>query len=149
LTSICLVGKDVSDLTKDEVQQEDAVNELEQKLQQSSITTESLPLASNENSPSEEGVIPPAVDTIIEPMKDISDPTPAEVPLADEVEADEYLLKEIDWIDPNTGAEKRVKIVTQNSMFWKEWFKEPALQNYLTRLLCTSRKWSMPAGSHR
>lgn len=30
-------------------------------------------------------------------------------------EVDEYLLKEIDWIDPNTGAEKRVKIITQNS----------------------------------
>ncbi|CAO3665641.1 unnamed protein product [Umbelopsis ramanniana] len=29
-------------------------------------------------------------------------------------EVDEYLLKEIDWIDPNTGAEKRVKIITQN-----------------------------------
>jgi hypothetical protein len=71
------------------------------------------------------------------------------VPLADEVQADEYLLKEIDWIDPNTGAEKRVKIITQNSMFWKDWFKESALQNYLTGLLCASRKWSMPAGSHR
>lgn len=149
MTSICLVGKDVSDLTKDEMQQEDAVNELEQKLHLSSITTESLPLASNENSPSEEGGLPPTVDTIIEPMKDISDPTPAEVPLADEVQADEYLLKEIDWIDPNTGAEKRVKIITQNSMFWKDWFKESALQNYLTGLLCASRKWSMPAGSHR
>ncbi|KAI8579245.1 hypothetical protein K450DRAFT_243482 [Umbelopsis ramanniana AG] len=35
-------------------------------------------------------------------------------PLALVQEVDEYLLKEIDWIDPNTGAEKRVKIITQN-----------------------------------
>ena len=93
--------------------------QLEQQLQQSSISTEAPPLAATDDaSDHQEGNISPVIDTTIESPQDISDPTPPPAHEQEEEVADEYLLKEIDWIDPNTGAEKRVKIITQNSMFW-------------------------------
>jgi hypothetical protein len=66
-------------------------------------------------------------------------------------EVDEYLLKEIDWIDPITGAEKRVKIITQNSECnCKVCLWDDALNNLMCHFFFfVSREWTLPTSSHQ
>ncbi|KAF9312981.1 hypothetical protein BG003_005753 [Podila horticola] len=58
------------------------------------------------------GLTAPTLVPIPIPMSAPSSSTPPSRPTPPQV--NEYVLKPIDWIDPATGIEKRIKIITQN-----------------------------------
>ncbi|CAM0136981.1 unnamed protein product [Umbelopsis sp. WA50703] len=104
------LDSDSSDL-EPHVTADNAVHELEQQLDQQQISKE------DSNSEHEHGTqgdtSPPTMEVNIN-NQEVGQQDTTDRTIAIEEATDEYLLKEIDWINPSTGAEKRVKIITQN-----------------------------------
>ncbi|KAG2171828.1 hypothetical protein INT43_008208 [Umbelopsis isabellina] len=94
-----------------DVPTDNAIHELEQKLDQQHISRQDSSSVHDHDIPANTSQVTTEVKNT-----DNRETTPqgATERASAELETDEYLLKEIDWINPKTGAEKRVKIITQN-----------------------------------
>ncbi|KAJ2956152.1 hypothetical protein NQZ79_g7946 [Umbelopsis isabellina] len=95
---------------------DNAVHELEQKLEQQHISIENSSSECDHDIQADASLAATEVkntDSLEATPQETTDRTTAE-------QTDEYLLKEIDWINPKTGAEKRVKIITQNIAIGKQ-----------------------------
>lgn len=103
-----------------DVPTDNAVHELEQKLEQQHIIKEDSSSEHEHDIPNDSS--PVNTDVKNTDNRDTTSPDITERTSAEQ-ETDEYLLKEIDWINPRTGAEKRVKIITQNGTSFVEYFQ--------------------------
>jgi hypothetical protein len=141
------VDSDSSDL-EPHVTADNAVHELEQQLDQQHISKE------DSNSEHEHGTqgdtSPPTMEVNIN-NQEVGQQDTTDRTIAIEEATDEYLLKEIDWINPSTGAEKRVKIITQNSTSLERTHNASRINHYIYKSTSDPlfRKRAMSFSSHR
>lgn len=94
-------------------------------------TTFPVIITNNDTTQEQQQVVPPALPARTEPPaippRDQQQPSPqpqqqqqqsAAVAASEPEPVNEYVLKSVDWIDPATGIEKRIKIITQNRKYF-------------------------------